>query len=233
VLDQDLGDERAARHARQEHVDRPLVPHPVPRHQLSHSVRDVALLARRPEGLAAHHLEPEGDHARHDVAHVRGIEAGGNGQELAAVGDDGGVVRIHGRHGGDAERAGHAAGQRAAQAVAARVEGGSGQQQAGLVALQRLPDARADRFLALRDVVVAAHERGDDRSLGPQRLLERPARPDRPFAHLERSLRPLLAPDAAEELVQVVHYADWLSHGPLRPPCQRAATVPGIVPRRA
>src|SRR5439155_20196551 len=65
--------------------------------------------------------------------------------------------------------------------------------------------------------------RGHHRALGPQRLLERASRAHRSLAHLERCLSPLLAADAAEELVQVVHHADWLFHGASVPSQSAAA----------
>ena len=223
LLDQDLGDERAARDPRQEHLDRPLVSDAIPRHELPDPVSNVALLERRSERLAANHLEPEGGHSPDDAAHVGGVETGGHGQEIAPVCDDGRVLRIHPGHRGNAEGSGHAARQGTAQTVAAGVESGAGDHEIGPVALQRIPHARAGHFFALRDVVVAADERGHHRALGPQRLLERASRAHRSLAHLERCLSPLLAADAAEELVQVVHHADWLFHGASVPSQSAAA----------
>ncbi len=129
------------------------------------------------------------------------------------MGDDGRVLRVHPGHRGNAERSGDAARQRAAQTVAARVESGAGDHEIGLIALQRISHARAGGFLALRDVVVAADERGHHGALRPQRLLQCASGSHWPLARLERCLRALLAPDPAEELIQVVHHADRLSHG--------------------
>jgi hypothetical protein len=213
LLDQDLGDERPARDTRQEHLDRPLVADAILRHQLPDPVGNVAFLEGRSERLAAHHLEPERGHAFDDVAHISRVETGGHCQELAAVSDDGRVVRVHPGHGGNAEGSRHAARQRAAQTVAARVEGRAGDHEIGLVTLQRVAHSGARGFLALRDIVVAADEGGHHAALGPERLLQRSSRPHRPLAHLERSLRALLAPDPAEELIQVVDHADRFFHG--------------------
>src|SRR5439155_19843020 len=55
-------------------------------------------------------------------------------------------------------------------------------------------------------------ERGHHGAVGPQRLLDQPSGTERALAHFERCLRVLLAADAGEELVQVVHHADWLFH---------------------
>src|SRR5215470_19786592 len=138
--------------------------------------------------------------------------------------DDRRVLRVHPGHGGDAERSGDTAGQRAAQAIAARVEGGARDHEIRLEALQRLTYRGAGVVLALRDVVVAADERGHDRASAAERLLDRASRSHRPLAHLERRSRPLLASDPAEELIQVMDHTDWVRHDP--------AALPSL-PRRS
>ena len=128
--------------------------------------------------------------------------------------DDGRVVRVHARDGGDAQGLGDPAGQGAPEAVAARVERRAGQHEVRAVA-SAAPRGWPPRLvLALRDMVVAADERRDDRALPAQDLLERAPRPDGPLSDLERCVGLLLAPDPAEELVHVVHDAGWLSHDP-------------------
>src|SRR5262249_59629341 len=50
----------------------------------------------------------------------------------------------------------------------------------------------------------------------PQSLRSRAPRPHRLLAPAGRCARSLLATDPAEELVQVMHHADWLRHGASR-----------------
>jgi hypothetical protein len=124
---------------------------------------------------------------------------------------------MHRRDRRDAAALRDLAGQRAGQAVAPRAERRPGHQHVRLDAVELGADRACGFGLALAGEVVAAHDGRLDARAIAQRLLEKPAGADGAFAHRHAHVRLILAADAPEELVHVVHDAQRTAHGAIPP----------------
>lgn len=126
------------------------------------------------------------------------------------------VARMHGRHGGDAQVLREPAHLGAGEPVAPGLEGRPRDHDIGLQGAKGLAHRGTGDLALVAEIIVAADQRGHETGVRPEGGLERAPRTDRLGTDLERRPRRRLAAHAREELVDVMHDAQQLSHMTLR-----------------
>jgi hypothetical protein len=113
-----------------------------------------------------------------------------------------GVIRAHPRDGGNSQPGLDSVAHRPGSgAVPASLKAGSSQQQVG-PGVPDLLDYQVGYFLeAFRRIIVPTYDGGNDFRFALKQLLQEPARANRPRMDFRRDIGPVLAADAAEELV--------------------------------
>jgi hypothetical protein len=168
---------------------------------------DVPLRLGRSERLAPTEAAGQRGQRVERRLHRRGRRAGGHDVDLASRARHARVFGMHGGDGGHVTALRHPAGERARQAVAPGAEGRPGDEQVRLPPIELRGDGARRLLCLLAGEVVAADDRGLDERARAQRDLQEAAGADGAGLHRHPDRGLVLAADAAEELVQVVHDA--------------------------
>ena len=147
-----------------------------------------------------------GDSGRHSADAL----AGGYDDDLSLVSQGARIFLEHGGHGGYAIRQRQVADLGAGQAVAARVEGWTGDHEVGAVPGEGVDDRPDGGLVLFVEVVVPGDDCRGDLGVVLERLAKRVARSHRSFANFDRVIRRLFSPNSSEELVEEVDHFQLL-----------------------
>lgn len=172
----------------------------------------VAFLFGASDLLAPGELEPQADGGFQGFLHADGGIGGGDGVNARSGGGKARILGVHGGDDGNARLMRCAAYGGAGEPVAPGVEGGACDKEIG----RELLDPRERLFgaglLVFGEKAVAAEYGADDFGLLAQYLIEQRAGADGAGPVGYGMIAPLLAPQACEELVQVVNDPKFTAH---------------------